>query len=163
MPERLRTLRHCIFTGRNTPSVCSLRSQPPSPRGRRTLSVTAYAVPAPPKGELLAWRESFRHSAKAPPRGSCRVATEGVLSKIPNKKLPRRVAGGAFIFLFQTRMRRPDMVRSRSYFRNFATARATMPPRMPDTRNSATPCTPTSSTTNMKGLAAPLTDTRFCT
>ena len=56
-----------------------------------------------------------------------------------------------------------DMVRSRAYFRNFATARATMPPRMPDTRNSATPCTPTSSTTNMKGLAAPLTDTRFCT
>ena len=80
-----------------------------------------------------------------------------------NKKLPRRVAGGAFIFLLKTRMRRPDMVRSRAYFRNFATARATMPPRMPDTRNSATPCTPTSSTTNMRGLAAPLTDTRFCT
>mgnify|MGYP004652104175 CR=1 FL=1 len=49
------------------------------------------------------------------------------------------------------------------YLTNLSTARATMPPRMPDTRNSATPCTPTSSTTNMKGFAAPLTDTRFCT
>ena len=88
---------------------------------------------------------------------------KGGFLNLPTKKLPRRVAGGAFIFLFKTRMRRPDMVRSQSYFRNFATARATMPPRMPDTRNSATPCTPTSSTTNMKGLAAPLTDTRFCT
>ena len=49
------------------------------------------------------------------------------------------------------------------YLTNLSTARATMPPRMPDTRNSATPCTPTSSTTNMRGFAAPLTDTRFCT
>ena len=47
------------------------------------------------------------------------------------------------------------------YFRNFATARATMPPRMPETRNSITPCTPTSSTTNMNGLAAPLAATMF--
>ena len=30
------------------------------------------------------------------------------------------------------------------YFKNLWTARATMPPRMPETRNSATPCTPTS-------------------
>ena len=50
-----------------------------------------------------------------------------------------------------------------SYFRNLCTARATMPPRMPETRNSATPWTPTSSTTNIRGLAAPLTDTRFWT
>ena len=49
------------------------------------------------------------------------------------------------------------------YFKNLWTARATMPPRMPETRNSATPCTPTSRTTNIRGLAAPLTDTRFWT
>ena len=48
-------------------------------------------------------------------------------------------------------------------FKNLWTARATMPPRMPETRNSATPCTPTSRTTNIRGLAAPLTDTRFWT
>ena len=42
-----------------TPSVCSLRSQPPSPRGRLTLSVTPYGVPAPPKGELLGIAEKF--------------------------------------------------------------------------------------------------------
>ena len=47
----------------NTPSVCSLRSQPPSPRGR-----------------LQGWRKGFRHSPKASPWGSwlCAAKTEGV-------------------------------------------------------------------------------------
>ena len=76
------------------------------------------------------------------------------------EKTPPAFAGG--VFYHDYRMRRPD-IRHIFYFTNFATARATMPPRMPETRNSATPCTPTSSTTNMKGFAAPLTDTRFCT
>lgn len=80
---------------------------------------------------------------------------------VPSKKLPRQPPEELWI-LFITRMRRPD-IRHIFYFTNFATARATIPPRMPETRNSATPCTPTSSTTNMKGFAAPLTDTRFCT
>ena len=39
----------------NTPSVCSLRSQPPSPRGR-----------------LSWWRQAFRHCQKASPWGNCR-------------------------------------------------------------------------------------------
>ena len=47
-----------LATG-STPSVCSLRSQPPSPRGRLNPLSHRYAMPAPPKGEPLAWRESF--------------------------------------------------------------------------------------------------------
>ena len=76
---------------------------------------------------------------------------------------PAAPAGGSGLcFLFGNRTRCPDVARG-GYFRNLCTARATMPPRMPETRNSATPCTPTSRTTNMRGLAAPLTDTRFWT
>ena len=49
------------------------------------------------------------------------------------------------------------------YFRYRSTARATMPPSRPLTRNSATPWMPTSSTTNIRGLDAPLAATRPCT
>src|SRR5699024_7431656 len=49
---------------------------------------------------------------------------------------------------------------ARFYFKYRSTARATMPPSRPLTKNSATPCTPTSSATNTRGLAAPLAATR---
>ena len=39
---------------RGTPSVCSRWSQPHSPRGRLNPLSHRYAMPAPPKGELLA-------------------------------------------------------------------------------------------------------------
>ena len=61
------------------------------------------------------------------------------------------------------RLRREFFTANAAYFRYLCTARATMPPRMPETRNSATPWTPTSSTTNIKGLDAPLLATRLCT
>ena len=61
------------------------------------------------------------------------------------------------------RLRREFFAANAAYFRYLCTARATMPPRMPETRNSATPWTPTSSTTNIKGLDAPLLATRLCT
>ena len=55
---------------RGTPSVCSLRSQPPSPRGR-----------------LQWWRETLRQRRKASPWGSCRAATEGVQKAPPSGDL----------------------------------------------------------------------------
>ena len=67
-----------------------------------------------------------------------------------SKNSPRRVRGEFY-------------AAGAAYFRYLCTARATMPPRMPETKNSATPCTPTSSTTNINGLAAPLLATRLCT
>ena len=81
------------------------------------------------------------------------------------QKLPRQYAGGAWKSYIFTQ-REASLTKTflpLGYFRNFVTARATMPPRMPETRNSATPCTPTSRTTNIRGLAAPLADTRFWT
>ena len=75
----------------NTPSVCSLRSQPPSPRGRlNSLSQSLTALTAPSEREPLAYpqtlcpnRKLYRH-AKGPileddfPRsgGRCRAATK---------------------------------------------------------------------------------------
>ena len=55
---------------------------------------------------------------------------------------------------------RPQRAAGRAYFKYRSTARATMPPSRPLTRNSATPCTPTSSATKTRGLAAPLAATR---
>ena len=48
------------------PSVCSLRSQPPSPRGRlNSLSQNLTVLPAPSEREPLAWRHCFRLKRKA--------------------------------------------------------------------------------------------------
>ena len=81
-----------------TPSVCSRWSQPPSPRGRQTLSViaTRCQLPrrgsfiragrkmpkAPPSGELAANAVS-RLRGLASPWGSWRVAPEGVSTETP--------------------------------------------------------------------------------
>ena len=60
----------------STPSVCSLRSQPPSPRGR--LLAVAGNFAAAPKGVPLGELARERLRGLAPPRGSCRAATEGL-------------------------------------------------------------------------------------
>ena len=86
MPDSLRAVRHCIFTGGVVEgngiasfsglalSVSSLRSLPPLP-----------------KGEALALRYSFRLKCKASgrarsPGGSCRAATEGAINRRSRKK-----------------------------------------------------------------------------
>ena len=60
---------------RGTPSVCSRWSQPPSPRGRLNPLSHRCAMPAPPKGELLAWRQTFR--CKCKPSGFARASPFG--------------------------------------------------------------------------------------
>ena len=50
MPERLRTLRHCIFTGGGTPSVIAY-GDATFPKG--TASVAAAKFPSQPKGVPL--------------------------------------------------------------------------------------------------------------
>ena len=82
MPERLRTLRHCIVTGGVTPSVIAC-GDATFPKG--TASVAAAKFPSQPKGVPLGELANG-------------VSLRGFASI--NKKLPRRVAGGAFIFLF---------------------------------------------------------------
>ena len=50
---------------RGTPSVCSRWSQPPSPRGRLNPLSHRCAMPAPPKGELLAITETYQMNDKS--------------------------------------------------------------------------------------------------
>ena len=143
-------------------------SRPPasSPTSRilrpSTRSTPSSSPPSPP---AAAW------PSRTCPRASCARSRPSPRRKRPadfplycrkkDQNRPAAPAGGSGLcFLFGNRTRCPDVARG-GYFRNLCTARATMPPRMPETRNSATPCTPTSRTTNMRGLAAPLTDTRF--
>ena len=94
MPERLRTLRHCIFTGGGVEengscsaafceSVALRESFWQAFSGLNSLSQSLTALPAPSGREPLAWRESFRLKHKAcgwerSPWGSCRAATEGL-------------------------------------------------------------------------------------
>ena len=54
---------------RGAPSVCSRWSQPPSPRGRLNPLSHRCAMPAPPKGELLALPQSFLPPLKPSPWG----------------------------------------------------------------------------------------------
>ena len=71
MPERLRTLRHCIFTGGvvEENDICSaafcesaaLRGNLRQALNRlNSLSQNLTVLPAPSEREPLAWRESFR-------------------------------------------------------------------------------------------------------
>ena len=87
--------------GVKTPSVCSLRSQPPSPRGRlNSLSQSLTALPAPSGREPLAHPQTLHFSrklyryAKGPiPEGAGeRSETGGVLPKNKTHKLRRTCA-----------------------------------------------------------------------
>ena len=105
MPERLRTLRHCIFTrGVATENcICSAAFCESAAResflqtfsGLNSLSQSLTALTAPSQREPLAWRESFRlkHKAcgwKRSPWGSCRAATEGAANRRSRKKTVKR-------------------------------------------------------------------------
>ena len=124
----------------------------------RTLSV-AYGDSSP-EGRALGKEDKFRPHRSTAGRSLplsaklyafAKAVTERVACRTHTRKNSPR------------RLRREFFAANAAYFRYLCTARATMPPRMPETRNSATPWTPTSSTTNIKGLDAPLLATRLCT
>ena len=99
--------------GGDTPSVCSLRSQPPSPRGRPTLSVKAYgfarfpllspaATSSPGRGKSFLSGGAFWHlpvsRAKPPPfggGGTAQAVTERVRS--PGGAVERSETEGLYI------------------------------------------------------------------
>ena len=112
--------------------------RPHRPTARRSQLISAKLSAS---AKASPFRERW-HGEAGPERVACRTHTR--------KNSPRR-------------LRREFFTANAAYFRYLCTARATMPPRMPETRNSATPWTPTSSTTNIKGLDAPLLATRLCT
>ena len=81
MPGSLQAVRHCIFTERNTPSVCSLRSHPPSPRGRQPSQSRLTACQLPRRGSFIS---AYRQMRKSSPFGGAgcdhREQTERVRS-----------------------------------------------------------------------------------
>ena len=104
MPERLRTLRHCIFKGRGRKGKRQLpRLLPAEAAARRerfyltnSLSQNLTVLPAPSGREPLARPETLRLSrklyryAKGHPRGGWhRVAMTG---GVPSRKYPFRLA-----------------------------------------------------------------------
>ena len=78
MPERLRTLRHCIFTGgvvkgNGSYRACFLRKQP---RGGHPLSLLTAFAASSPKGTPLRYADNFPATTEAVPLGKV-AATNG--------------------------------------------------------------------------------------
>ena len=78
-----------------TPSVCSLRSQPPSPRGRlNSLSQSLTALTAPSEREPLAYpqtlcpnRKLYRHAKGPILEGAVAAGDWGSIRKCPPVKM----------------------------------------------------------------------------
>ena len=92
--ENLRIFQNCLFTGGvvKENSICSAAfCESAALREKGSPSQALSGLPALPKGEPLAWRESFRQSRKlcrweCSPGGSCRAATEGLLMEKRKKR-----------------------------------------------------------------------------